>query len=88
MLHLPRRQFILIGDSGERDPGLSCHSAAVPRQVRRILIRDVSGLAGMERITGLTCRLHSIRRQWRRNARLPLWRVRGTTRQYAAPRRA
>ena len=55
MIHLPRRQFVLIGDSGERDPEVyRAIQRMFPRQVRSILIRDVLGerLAGMERITG------------------------------------
>ena len=42
--HFPKRQFILVGDSGERDPeiygGLARH---YPDQVKRVLIRDVTG---------------------------------------------
>jgi phosphatidate phosphatase APP1 len=55
MLHLPRRQFVLVGDSGEKDPEVyRAIQRLFPAQVRRILIRDVLGerLAGMERITG------------------------------------
>ncbi len=55
MIHLPQRQFVLVGDSGEKDPEVyRAIQRMFPRQVRRIIIRDVLGerLAGMERITG------------------------------------
>ncbi len=55
MMHLPRRDFILIGDSGEKDPEVYRAIANLfPGRVRKILIRDVQAerLAGMERITG------------------------------------
>jgi len=55
MIHLPRRQFVLVGDSGEKDPEVyRAIQRMFPQQVRRILIRDVLAerLAGMERITG------------------------------------
>ncbi len=55
MIHLPRRKFILVGDSGERDPEVyRAIQKLFPEQVLRIYIRDVQGerLAGMEVITG------------------------------------
>jgi hypothetical protein len=55
MMHLPRRQFILVGDSGERDPEVyRALQRLFPTQVQRIIIRDVLGerLHGMERIFG------------------------------------
>jgi hypothetical protein len=55
MIHLPRRRFILVGDSGEKDPEVyRAIKRLFPDQVERILIRDVLGerLSGMERITG------------------------------------
>ena len=55
MIHLPRRKFILIGDSGEKDPEVyRAIQKLFPNQVQQILIRDVLGerLAGMERISG------------------------------------
>ena len=55
MIHLPRRNFILVGDSGEKDPEVyRAIRTLFPEQVLRIVIRDVLGerLAGMERITG------------------------------------
>lgn len=55
MMHLPRRQFILIGDSGERDPEVyRALQRLFPSQVQQIIIRDVLGerLHGMERISG------------------------------------
>ena len=40
----PRRQFILVGDSGERDPEIyGAVARNHPSQVARILIRDVTG---------------------------------------------
>jgi hypothetical protein len=40
----PRRQFILVGDSGERDPEMYAALAREhPERVRRVLIRDVTG---------------------------------------------
>jgi phosphatidate phosphatase APP1 len=40
----PRRQFVLVGDSGERDPEIYGELARrFPKQVRRVLIRDVTG---------------------------------------------
>ena len=40
----PHRRFVLIGDSGERDPEIYAALARkFPRQVERILIRDVTG---------------------------------------------
>jgi hypothetical protein len=55
MIHLPRRRFILVGDSGEKDPEVyRAIQALFPTQVLQIYIRDVLGerLTGMERITG------------------------------------
>ncbi|HYW33117.1 MAG TPA: phosphatase domain-containing protein [Gemmatimonas sp.] len=55
MIHLPRRKFILVGDSGERDPEVyRAIRKLFPDQVLRIYIRDVRGerLSGMEVITG------------------------------------
>jgi hypothetical protein len=55
MIHLPRRQFILVGDSGEKDPEVyRAIQKLFPQQVLEIYIRDVLGerLTGMERITG------------------------------------
>lgn len=44
LLNLPRRDFILIGDSGERDPDVFNEiRKTFPRQVREIFIRDVVG---------------------------------------------
>ncbi len=47
----PKRRFILIGDSGERDPEIYAALARkFPRQIGRICIRDVTGeSAGVER---------------------------------------
>jgi hypothetical protein len=40
----PRRRFVLVGDSGERDPEMYADLArAYPGQVARVLIRDVMG---------------------------------------------
>lgn len=40
----PKRQFILIGDSGERDPEIyGALARKFPEQIIRILIRDVTG---------------------------------------------
>ena len=40
----PNRRFILIGDSGERDPEIYAALARnYPRQIERIVIRDVTG---------------------------------------------
>jgi hypothetical protein len=55
MIHLPRRKFILVGDSGEKDPEVyRAIRKLFPNQVLEIYIRDVLGerLAGMELITG------------------------------------
>ena len=55
MIHLPRRMFILVGDSGEKDPEVyRAIQKLFPKQVLRIYIRDVLGerLTGMELITG------------------------------------
>ena len=42
----PRRQFILVGDAGERDPEIYAGLARrYPQQIARILIRDVIGEA-------------------------------------------
>ena len=54
MIHLPRRKFILVGDSGEKDPEVyRAIRKLFPDQVLRIYILDVQGerLAGMEVIT-------------------------------------
>ena len=51
MLHLPKRRFILVGDSGERDPEVyRAMRELFPDQVESIHIRDVLGerLEGME----------------------------------------
>jgi phosphatidate phosphatase APP1 len=47
----PRRQFILVGDAGERDPEIYAGLARrYPKQIARILIRDATGEpAGSER---------------------------------------
>ena len=55
MIHLPRRKFILVGDSGEKDPEVyRAIQTLFPQQVLQIYIRDVLGerLTGMELITG------------------------------------
>jgi hypothetical protein len=55
MIHLPRRKFILVGDSGEKDPEVyHAIQKLFPDQVLRIYIRDVLGerLTGMELISG------------------------------------
>lgn len=40
----PKRRFVLVGDSGERDPEIyGALARQYPEQVRRILIRDVTG---------------------------------------------
>ncbi|MDO6460509.1 App1 family protein [Granulosicoccaceae sp. 1_MG-2023] len=52
----PRREFILVGDSGEMDPEIfSRIREAFPRQVRAIYIRDVNGVAQREpaRLAGM-----------------------------------
>ncbi len=54
MLRLPRRRFILVGDSGERDPEVyRAIRTLFPGQVESIHIRDVLGgrLAGMQVIS-------------------------------------
>jgi hypothetical protein len=54
LLHLPRRKFILVGDSGERDPEVyRAIRELFPGQVREIRIRDVLGqrLDGMQVIS-------------------------------------
>jgi phosphatidate phosphatase APP1 len=44
MINLPRRRFILIGDSGEMDPEVFlAMNEMFPHQVARIIIRDVVG---------------------------------------------
>lgn len=53
MLHFPKRKFILVGDSGEKDPEVfRLIRQKFPTQVQEVYIRDVLGgrLAGMERI--------------------------------------
>jgi len=55
MIHLPRRRFILVGDSGQKDPEVyRAIQKLFPQQVLQIYIRDVLGerLTGMELITG------------------------------------
>lgn len=55
MIHLPRRRFILVGDSGEKDPEVyRAIQRLFPQQVLQIYIRDVLAerLTGMELITG------------------------------------
>lgn len=55
MIHMPRRKFILVGDSGEKDPEVyRAIQRLFPQQVVKIYIRDVLGerLTGMEVITG------------------------------------
>ena len=55
MIHLPRRKFILVGDSGEKDPEVyRVIQKLFPDQVLKIYIRDVLGerLTGMELISG------------------------------------
>jgi len=40
----PKRQFVLVGDSGEKDPEIyGALARKHPAQIRRILIRDVTG---------------------------------------------
>lgn len=40
----PRRQFVLVGDSGEKDPEIYAQLArGFPKQVRAVFIRDVTG---------------------------------------------
>jgi hypothetical protein len=55
MMNLPGRRFILVGDSGEKDPEVfRAIKSLFPDRVEKIYIRDVLGerLEGMERITG------------------------------------
>jgi len=55
MINLPERKFVLVGDSGEKDPEVyRAIKELFPGQVAGIYIRDVLAdrLAGMERITG------------------------------------
>ncbi|MCG3149958.1 MAG: hypothetical protein PCFJNLEI_03425 [Verrucomicrobiae bacterium] len=43
LARFPRRQFILIGDSGEKDPEIfGALARQFPHQIKRILIRDVT----------------------------------------------
>src|SRR5438094_6015074 len=47
---MPRRQFVLVGDSGQRDPEVFGDLARrYPRQVRAIFVRDLSGRAATSR---------------------------------------
>ena len=40
----PQRRFVLVGDSGEKDPEIYAELAPRhPKQISRILIRDVTG---------------------------------------------
>jgi phosphatidate phosphatase APP1 len=44
LARFPRRQFVLVGDSGEQDPEIYADLARRhPAQIRRIHIRDVTG---------------------------------------------
>jgi phosphatidate phosphatase APP1 len=44
MKQFPKRKFILVGDSGERDPEIYAMLARQhPQQIARIFIRDVTG---------------------------------------------
>ena len=55
MIHLPGRKFILVGDSGEKDPEVyRAIRKLFPNQVLKIYIRDVLAerLTGMELIGG------------------------------------
>jgi Phosphatidate phosphatase APP1, catalytic domain len=55
MMNLPGRKFILVGDSGEKDPEVfRAMKTLFPDRVREIYIRDVLGqrLEGMNLITG------------------------------------
>ncbi len=55
MLNLPGRRFILVGDSGEKDPEVyRAIRELFPAQVQKVFIRDVLAerLAGVELITG------------------------------------
>jgi hypothetical protein len=55
MLNLPGRRFILVGDSGERDPEVyRAIRELFPAQVQKVFIRDVLAerLSGVELITG------------------------------------
>ncbi len=53
--HFPQRRFTLIGDSGEHDPEIFRGiRAAFPQQIAEIMIRDVAGDAGTERLDGMT----------------------------------
>jgi phosphatidate phosphatase APP1 len=54
MHHLPRRKFILIGDSGELDPEVFLEiKRTFGPQVEKILIRDVVGAKGSDRLIGI-----------------------------------
>jgi hypothetical protein len=55
MINFPGRKFLLVGDSGERDPEVyRAVRELFPEQVAGVFIRDVLAerLTGMERITG------------------------------------
>lgn len=53
--HFPQRTFTLIGDSGEHDPEIFRGVRdAFPQQVDEIMIRDVAGDAGTERLDGMS----------------------------------
>ena len=44
MANYPERRFVLVGDSGERDPDVyGAIARKYPNQVHRIYIRDVTG---------------------------------------------
>ena len=46
LARFPQRRFVLVGDSGEKDPEIYARLARqYPRQVVRILVRDVTGQA-------------------------------------------
>lgn len=54
MRHLPRRKFILIGDSGELDPEVFSEiRATFPAQVEKIVIRDVVGARATGRLDAI-----------------------------------
>jgi hypothetical protein len=54
----PRRRFVLIGDSGQKDPEVYGELARRhPDQIERILIRDVTGESGGSRNGGVSRRL-------------------------------
>ncbi len=55
MNHFPQRTFTLIGDSGEHDPEIFRGVRdAFPQQIDDILIRDVAGDVGTERLDGMS----------------------------------